>query len=44
MMSNGGVASVRAAAERPVTLLLSGPAAGILGGQWAGALAGTPAR
>src|SRR5262249_31688510 len=26
--------------ERPVTLLLSGPAAGILGGQWAGALAG----
>jgi N-methylhydantoinase A len=40
MMSSGGVASVRAAAERPVTLLLSGPAAGILGGQWAGALAG----
>ncbi len=39
MMSSGGVASVRAAAERPVTLLLSGPAAGILGGQWAGALA-----
>lgn len=40
MMSSGGVASVRAAAERPVTLLLSGPAAGILGGQWAGALSG----
>ena len=40
MMSNGGVASVHAAAERPVTLLLSGPAAGILGGQWAGGLAG----
>ena len=40
MMSSGGVASVRTAAERPVTLLLSGPAAGILGGQWAGALAG----
>ncbi|MDX6396962.1 MAG: hypothetical protein QOJ43_370 [Gaiellaceae bacterium] len=39
MMSSGGVASVRTAAERPVTLLLSGPAAGILGGQWAGALA-----
>jgi N-methylhydantoinase A/oxoprolinase/acetone carboxylase beta subunit len=39
MMSSGGVASVQAAAERPVTLLLSGPAAGILGGQWAGALA-----
>lgn len=40
MMSSGGVASVRAAAARPVTLLLSGPAAGILGGQWAGALSG----
>jgi N-methylhydantoinase A/oxoprolinase/acetone carboxylase beta subunit len=40
MMSSGGVASVRSAAERPVTLLLSGPAAGILGGQWSGALAG----
>ncbi|MGI9657347.1 MAG: hydantoinase/oxoprolinase N-terminal domain-containing protein, partial [Gaiellaceae bacterium] len=32
MMSNGGVATARAAAEKPVTLLLSGPAAGILGG------------
>ena len=40
MMSSGGVASVQTAAERPVTLLLSGPAAGILGGQWAGSLAG----
>jgi N-methylhydantoinase A len=40
MMSSGGVASARMAAERPVTMLLSGPAAGILGGQWAGALAG----
>jgi N-methylhydantoinase A len=40
MISSGGLASVESAAERPVTLLLSGPAAGILGGQWAGALAG----
>jgi N-methylhydantoinase A len=40
MMSSGGVASVHSAAERPVTLLLSGPAAGILGGQWAGAVSG----
>jgi len=40
MMSSGGVASAHAAAARPVTLLMSGPAAGILGGQWAGALAG----
>src|SRR5436309_170839 len=40
MMSNGGVASVEAAAEKPVTLLLSGPAAGVLGGLWAGRLSG----
>jgi N-methylhydantoinase A/oxoprolinase/acetone carboxylase beta subunit len=39
MMSSGGLASVQSAAERPVTLLLSGPAAGILGGRWAGELA-----
>jgi N-methylhydantoinase A/oxoprolinase/acetone carboxylase beta subunit len=38
MRSNGGVATARSAAEKPVTLLLSGPAAGILGGAWAGAL------
>jgi N-methylhydantoinase A len=40
MMSNGGVASVEAAAEKPVALLLSGPAAGVLGGLWAGRLSG----
>jgi N-methylhydantoinase A/oxoprolinase/acetone carboxylase beta subunit len=39
MMSNGGVAGAAAAAERPVTLLLSGPAAGVLGGRWTGGLA-----
>jgi N-methylhydantoinase A len=38
MRSNGGVASVTEAAERPVTLMLSGPAAGVLGAQWAGGL------
>ncbi|MCW3011358.1 MAG: hydantoinase/oxoprolinase family protein [Solirubrobacterales bacterium] len=38
MRSNGGVASVDEAAERPVTLMLSGPAAGVLGAQWAGSL------
>jgi N-methylhydantoinase A len=32
MRSNGGVAPARQAAEDPVTLLLSGPAAGVLGG------------
>src|SRR3954449_8878451 len=40
MMSSGGVAAARTAAQRPVTMMLSGPAAGILGGQWAGELAG----
>jgi N-methylhydantoinase A len=40
MMSNGGVASAAQAARRPVTLMLSGPAAGVLGGLWAGDLDG----
>jgi N-methylhydantoinase A len=40
MRSNGGVASVAEAAERPVTLMLSGPAAGVLGAQWAAGLVG----
>ncbi len=40
MMSNGGVASAAQAARRPVTLMLSGPAAGVLGGLWAGRLDG----
>ena len=40
MMSNGGVASAAQAARRPVTLLLSGPAAGVLGAVWAGERSG----
>ncbi len=40
MRSNGGLASTAEAAERPVTLMLSGPAAGLLGAQWAGGLVG----
>jgi N-methylhydantoinase A/oxoprolinase/acetone carboxylase beta subunit len=40
MMSNGGVASAETAARKPVTLLLSGPAAGVLGGLWAGETSG----
>ena len=40
MRSNGGVASIAEAAQRPVTLMLSGPAAGVLGARWAGGLAG----
>jgi N-methylhydantoinase A len=31
MQSNGGVVSARAAGEKPVTMLLSGPAGGVLG-------------
>lgn len=38
MQSNGGVATVDMASERPVTILMSGPAGGVIGGKWAGAL------
>jgi N-methylhydantoinase A/oxoprolinase/acetone carboxylase beta subunit len=38
MGSNGGVATAAMVAERPVLTLLSGPAAGVLGGAWTGAL------
>jgi N-methylhydantoinase A len=40
MMSNGGMATVDAASEKPATLLMSGPAAGVLGGKWCGDRAG----
>jgi N-methylhydantoinase A/oxoprolinase/acetone carboxylase beta subunit len=40
MRSNGGVAPAGQAAEEPVTLLLSGPAAGVLGGRVAGEASG----
>jgi len=40
MRSNGGVATAASASEAPVTLLLSGPAAGVLAGQWVGKLSG----
>lgn len=40
MQSNGGVASVREVAKRPVTTLLSGPAAGVLSGSFTGQTAG----
>ncbi len=36
MRSNGGIATSQSAREKPVTLLLSGPAAGVLGGAWEG--------
>ncbi len=40
MQSNGGVVSNRAAGDRPVTMLLSGPAAGVLGAAFMSGLAG----
>jgi N-methylhydantoinase A len=40
MASRGGVSSSRIARRRPVRLLLSGPAAGVIGGRAAGAVSG----
>ncbi len=40
MQSSGGMATVEAARERPVNLLMSGPVAGLVGGIWAGRMAG----
>ena len=42
MASNGGVATPAMVAEKPVLTLLSGPAAGVLGGAWTGAALGPP--
>lgn len=38
MCSNGGVGTPDSVAEKPVNTLLSGPAAGVLGGAWSGQL------
>jgi N-methylhydantoinase A len=40
MQSNGGVAPARTVAELPVNTLMSGLAAGVLGGAWVGELSG----
>ncbi|MCP5154135.1 MAG: hydantoinase/oxoprolinase family protein [Ectothiorhodospiraceae bacterium] len=40
MGSNGGAATAKMVSEKPVLTLLSGPAAGVLGGAWSGALSG----
>lgn len=40
MQSSGGAATHEAAIRRPVTLLMSGPAGGLLGGIWVGKSAG----
>ena len=40
MQSSGGMATAGSAAQRPVNLLMSGPVAGLIGGIWAGRMAG----
>ncbi|MEZ5101015.1 MAG: hydantoinase/oxoprolinase family protein [Thermoleophilia bacterium] len=40
MQSSGGTVGAAAASARPVSLLMSGPVAGLIGGIWAGRLAG----
>jgi 5-oxoprolinase (ATP-hydrolysing) len=40
MQSSGGMATIASAAQRPVNLLMSGPVAGLIGGIWAGRMAG----
>jgi N-methylhydantoinase A len=42
MQSNGGVVTAKAAADKPVTMLLSGPAGGVLGAIEAAKAAGMP--
>jgi N-methylhydantoinase A len=39
IQSSGGLATARAAAEKPVNMILSGPAGGVMGGKFAGELA-----
>ncbi len=36
MQSNGGISTVENAVKRPIGLLLSGPAGGVIGGRWTG--------
>jgi len=40
MQSSGGMATVESASKRPVNMLMSGPVAGLIGGIWAGRVAG----
>ncbi len=42
MQSNGGVSTVDACAKRPVRILMSGPAGGVIGGASEGEMAGLP--
>jgi len=40
MQSNGGVTTLENAAEHAVTILMSGPAGGVIGGRWCGRMSG----
>ncbi|MEM6761457.1 MAG: hydantoinase/oxoprolinase family protein [Pseudomonadota bacterium] len=40
MQSNGGISTIENSSARPVGLLLSGPAGGVIGGKWTGEAAG----
>jgi N-methylhydantoinase A len=41
MQSNGGVGTIETCSSRAVTILMSGPAGGVIGGRWAGEMSGT---
>jgi N-methylhydantoinase A len=41
IQSNGGISTLESSSERPIGLLLSGPAAGVIGGRWTGDNCGT---
>ena len=41
MQSNGGISTVENSSRRPIGLLLSGPAGGVIGGRWTGAACDT---
>ncbi len=40
MQSNGGIGTVQTCSEKAVTILMSGPAGGVIAGRWAGAMSG----
>lgn len=41
MQSNGGIATIETCSNKAVTILMSGPAGGVIGGKWAGELSNT---
>ncbi|WP_422368954.1 hydantoinase/oxoprolinase family protein [Pelagibius sp.] len=40
MQSNGGIGTVETCSEKAVTILMSGPAGGVIAGRWAGGMSG----